>query len=110
MQNPIDQIIDSYNPNTLKDQFSRLCYEVFLNTQDGKVLMAHMFEEYVNKPFTDLQSTGLEVDPNSLLFRSAWRDLVQRLLVRAQQYERALKKNKEGDIDGRDGSTTITPE
>lgn len=93
MIDDINQLIKDHLPSIKDDQFARLCFEVFLGNEKGKLLMAHMFELYVNRPFTNLLSAEPEIDAQKILARAIQRDLVQSLLLRAQQYESALKQS-----------------
>lgn len=91
MKDDFDTLLESYLPNILEDQFSQYCYEIYIENEKGRVLFAHMYDEYVNKPFTNIMDINPKIEKDQILFKSAWRDLIQRLLLRGQSYEKALK-------------------
>lgn len=99
MSDEIDKLIDDMSFNVLEDQFSRLCYETFILNENGKLLLTMLFKEYVHKPFLDIKESSPKFDPDRICVRVSWRDFVQRLLIHAQSYERALQ-NK-GASNGR---------
>lgn len=94
MADNFDEIIKNFSNDILKDQFSQLCYDIFLTNDKGKTLMAQMFANYVNKPFLDVRDMTPKYDEKEIMVKVAWRDFVQRLLLRAQAYESALKQTK----------------
>jgi len=97
MSDDFDKLIKDYSPNILNDQFSQLCYDVFLENEKGRVLMAHLYDQYVNKPFIDILDQDPKPQTNQIMIKTAWKDLVQRLLLKAQAYESALKSKSKGD-------------
>lgn len=96
MSDYFNKLIDDHTPNILNDQFSQLCYEVFLENDKGKILMAHLYDQYVNKPFLKILDNDPNPDTNEIMIKTAWKDLVQRLLLNAQTYQSALNDKLKG--------------
>ena len=92
MIDDIDKFIKDLLPDIKNDQFSRLCFEVFMTNESGKTLMAHLFNEYIHRPFTNLLDKDPDLDTNKIIAKAVRRDLIQSLLLRAQQYELAIKQ------------------
>ena len=93
MTDDLNELLKKTSPNVKNDQFSMLCYQVFIENRKGRVLMAHLYDEYVNRPFTNLLDKDPKIDTNKIVARAMQRDLVQSLLFRAQQYESVIKKS-----------------
>ena len=89
----LDKIIYDTIPTVKDDLIYKLCYEVFISTDKGKILLAELFKKYVHRPFTNLLSDDPEIDTNKILGKAIQRDFVQMLLLKAQQYESSLKKS-----------------
>lgn len=93
MHDEIDDLFEKFAPDILQDQFSRLCYELFITNDKGRTLMGLLFKQYVYRPFLDIQDPDPTYDEKKMLVRIAWRDFVQRLLIQAQAFENQLKKS-----------------
>lgn len=93
MIDDLDELLKNTSPNVKNDQFSMLCYEIFIANDKGRLLMAHLYDEYINRPFTNLLDKDPVINTNKIVARAMQRDLIQSLLFRAQQYEAALKQS-----------------
>ena len=92
MSTDIEKLIGSFAPDITKDQFSRLCYEIFIVNDKGKMLMAHLYNQHVYMPFTNIREAEPEIDQNKILAKAIKKDFIQSLLLRGQSYEQALKQ------------------
>ncbi len=95
MDKTIEQRLSDMYPDLLKNQFAKLCFEVFLKTDKGKLLMAHLFEMFVNKPFSQPLDHLPKYDPQVVVNQAIRKDFIQSLLGVAQQYESELRKKGE---------------
>ena len=96
MKDDINDILRKMTPSVLDDQFARLCCDVFLESEKGRLLMAHLFDRYIHTPFTDITTINPPIDTNQILGKAIRRDFVQTLLMYAQAYEaEASNKPKE---------------
>lgn len=92
MLDELDELIKGHLPTIKDDPYAKLLYDVFIATDKGRMLIAQLFQQYVNRPFTDIMSKDPVIDPNKIFARAMQRDLVQSMLVIAQQYEASLKQ------------------
>lgn len=102
-----NELLEKNSPSILEDQFSELCYYVFTQSEQGKVLMAHLYEQYVYMPFTDITQKNPDLNMNQIFAKAVKRDFVQQLLSIAQNYEHELYKK--GTQKHEHGSHTIKP-
>lgn len=91
----LERLIEAYSPKIIEDQFARLCYEIFINNEDGRLLMQHLFNNHVHAPFTNILDKDASIDMNKILAKAVRRDFIQSLLLQAQSYQQVLQKSGE---------------
>lgn len=94
----IKQYKDLY-PSMANNELAKLCYKVFLQTEDGKVLISMLYDQYINRPCSNLFDLSPTYDAMEVVAHVAQRDFVQRLLALGQEYSKSFKPSPEKHIE-----------
>ena len=96
MRDQLQELMDSYKPDMLKNEFARLCYKTFIESEDGRSLMLMLIDTYINVPFTDVMNENAPLDSNQILAKTIRKDFLHMIMGIAQSYQSQL--NETGEI------------